>query len=62
MKFPQIGEILEDAVGRRFRVTSVTLWEKDSHDEQPQTTLYVDLEDVKERPPVPDAIRRSLEA
>lgn len=59
MKFPEIGEILEDVSGRRFRVTAVTLWQKD--EEQPTDTLYVDLEPVKERPPVPDAIRRSLE-
>lgn len=61
MKIPTIGDVLEDASGRRYRCAGVTMDDGVSELHPERMTLYVDLDPVKEREPIPEGIRRSLE-
>lgn len=60
MKFPQIGEIMHDESGRRWRVLGVQLHEGVEDDHPERKTLYVDLEPIEDRPPVPEAFREAV--
>ena len=61
MRFPAIGDVLEDARGRRFVVTGSFLDESVDDEHPEKRVLYVDLMPEIERPAVPESIRRSME-
>ncbi len=61
MKVPGIGDVLEDAAGRRYRCAGVTMDDGVSELHPERVTLYVDLDPMKERPPVPEAFREAVD-
>lgn len=61
MRIPTIGDTLEEADGRRYRVTGVQLHPGVEEEFPERKTLYIDLDPVTPRPPVPEGIRRSLD-
>lgn len=61
MKIPGIGDTLEEADGTRYRVVGVQLHPGVEEEFPERRALYIDLDPVKPRPQVPEAIRRSLE-
>ena len=63
MKIPTIGDVLEEQGpnGHLWRVVGVRLDDGVEEDKPERKTLYIDVEPVRPRPPVPEAIRRSLE-
>lgn len=60
MKIPGIGEILHDESGRRYRVAGVQLGEGVEEARPERMTLYIDLDPLPERPPVPPAFEEAV--
>lgn len=61
MKIPGIGDVLEEADGRRWRVRGIQLGEGVEEEHPERMTLYLDVEPVKERPAVPEAFREAVD-
>lgn len=62
MKIPGLGDVLEEGDGTRWRVVGVHLHDGVDEDRPEIKTLYIDVEPVKERPPVPDAFRQAVDS
>lgn len=63
MKVPTVGEVIEDAGGKRWQVQGVHLVHYFAEGEMPETwTLHVDVEPVVERVPIPESIRREFDS
>ena len=61
MKIPGIGDVLEEPDGTRWRVVGIQLTDGVEEERPERKTLYLDVEPVKPRPPVPAAFEEAID-